>query len=433
LTRRGPSRGVSPFVAATRSILFVALRQLWARKLLNGIAVFGVMLGVLIYVAISGMIRGGQEKFLASMLRVSPHITIYDTELHPPTDLLAQHAGGPVAVTVSHRSPGDRQARIKRPQEIVAAIRQMDGVVAAAASLSGNVLIEYGGKERPVDLHGIDIAAQEAVTPLEAYVTAGNFRGLATSSDGIAVGAGVAKALGLEVGDTVHAAAQGSLPTNLRVMAIFDVNVPSVDKVRGYSSLRNAQLLLGKPDIVGRIEVRLQHEEDAVAVTARIEQAFAYDAESWQEANANYLALFAMDNTIVSFVSGAILTISGFGILAIQIMIVLQKKRDIAILRSVGLRQFDILGIFLLQGFAISLLGAGLGCGAGKLAVHYLGMMKTHMEGLVKSETFLITDSPAVYLHSVTFALVLGVLAALLPAWEGAKVEPVDVLRGQIG
>jgi lipoprotein-releasing system permease protein len=140
-----------------------------------------------------------------------------------------------------------------------------------------------------------------------------------------------------------------------------------------------------------------------------------------------------MDNTIVSFVSGAILTISGFGILAIQIMIVLQKKRDIAILRSVGLRQSDILGIFLVQGFSISLIGAALGCGAGKLAVHFLGMMKSHMEGLVKSETFLITDSPAVYVHSVTFALVLGVLAALLPAWEGAKVEPVDVLRGQIG
>jgi lipoprotein-releasing system permease protein len=419
--------------AGLRAVVLVAIRQLWDRKLLNGIAVSGVMLGVLIFIAISGMIRGEQQKFLASMLRVSPHITIYDTELHPPTDLLAQRVGGPVAAEVLHRSPGDRQARIKRPQEIVAAVRQMDGVVAAAASLSGNVLIEYGGKEKPVDLHGIDIAAQENVTPLEPYVTHGNFRNLATSSDGIALGAGIAKYLGLHVGDTVHAAAQGSLPTNLRVMAIFDVGVPSFDKSRGYASLRNAQVLLGKPDVIGRIEVRLQREEEAVAASTRIEQVFGYDAESWQEANANYLALFAMDRTIVAFVNGAILTISGFGILAIQVMIVLQKRRDIAILRSVGLRRLDILGVVLLQGFVISLLGGGLGCGAGKVAVHYLGLMKMHTEGLVKSETFLIADAPAAYTNSLTFALVLGILAALLPAWEGAKVEPVDVLRGQIG
>jgi lipoprotein-releasing system permease protein len=413
--------------------VFVATRQLWDRKLLNGIAMSGVMLGVLIYITISGMIHGVQKKFLDSMLKVSPHITVYDTELHPTTDMLAERTGGPVAADVLHRSPGDRQARIKRPLEIVGAIRQMDGVIAAAPSISGDVLIEYGGKERPVDLHGIDIAAQEAVTPLETYVTDGNLRSLSTTSDGIAIGSGIAKYLGLHIDDTVHAAAQGSLPTNLRVMAIFDVGVPGFDKSRAYASLRNAQTLLGKPDTVGRIEVRLQHEEDAVAMATRMEQAFAYDAESWQEENADRLTIFEQDNVTVSFVSGAILSISGFGILAIQIMIVLQKRRDIAILRSVGLRRSDILSIFVLQGFAISLIGGGLGCGAGKLAVHYLGLMKMHSEGLVKSETFLMADSPAAYTHSLTFVLVLGILAAILPAWEGAKVEPVDVLRGQIG
>ena len=82
---------------------------------------------------------------------------------------------------------------------------------------------------------------------------------------------------------------------------------------------------------------------------------FGYDSESWQETNANFLGLFAMQNTIISFVVGAILAVGGFGILAIQIMIVLQKTRDIAILRSVGFKRRDILSVFLLQGAMISM------------------------------------------------------------------------------
>ena len=161
-------------------------------------------------------------------------------------------------------------------------------------------------------------------------------RTLAVASDGIAVGSGVAQDLGLHVGDVVHAAAPGGTPLDLKVVAVFEAEIPPVDKMRAYVMLRNLQTLLGKPEIIGRIEIRLRDPELAVQVTERIERVFGYDAESWQETNANFLGLFAMQDMILRFVIGAILLVGGFGILAIQIMIVLQKQRDIAILRSVG-------------------------------------------------------------------------------------------------
>src|SRR5262249_27779442 len=148
---------------------------------------------------------------------------------------------------------------------------------------------------------------------------------------------------------------------NLKVVGIFDAGIPPIDNSRVYVTLRNAQTLLGKPDIVGRIDIRLADPDKAPALTADVERMFGYDAESWQETNANFLALFAQQNTILSFVVGAILSVGGFGILAIQIMIVLQKTRDIAILRSVGFRRSDILGAFLLQGAIIALAGAVVG------------------------------------------------------------------------
>jgi lipoprotein-releasing system permease protein len=127
------------------------------------------------------------------------------------------------------------------------------------------------------------------------------------------------------------------------------------------------------------------------------------------------------------------LAVGGFAILAIQIMIVLQKTRDIAILRSVGFRRADILSGFLLQGAIIAIVGAAIGDLLGHWVIVLLGQLKTRQEGLVKSETFLVYDDPAFYFYGVAFALVVGLTASFIPALRGSRVEPVDVLRGQLG
>ena len=235
------------------------------------------------------------------------------------------------------------------------------------------------------------------------------------------------------MGDTVHAASPGGKPLDLKVVAIFEAEVPPIDKTRGYTTLHTAQALLGRPDSITRIEIRLEDPETAIPVNERLERTFGYDGESWKESNANFLSIFAMQNMVVRFVIGAILLVGGFGILAIQIMIVLQKQRDIAILRSVGLRRIDILLIFFIQGVIIALVGGALGDGLGKLSLHYLAMLPVKAEGLVTSDTFLVHESPSVYVWGIVFALTVGIVASFIPAFRGSRVEPVEVLRGQIG
>jgi lipoprotein-releasing system permease protein len=179
--------------------------------------------------------------------------------------------------------------------------------------------------------------------------------------------------------------------------------------------------------------VQMTDGDKAQGLVEQLEGRFGYDVESWQETNANFLALFKQQNTIIGFVVGAILAVGGFAILAIQIMIVLQKTRDIAILRSVGFRRADILGGFLLQGAIIAMVGAIIGDLLGHWVIVLLGGLKTPQEGLVKSETFLVYDDPSFYVYGVVFALVVGLTASLIPALRGSRVEPVDVLRGQLG
>jgi lipoprotein-releasing system permease protein len=114
-------------------------------------------------------------------------------------------------------------------------------------------------------------------------------------------------------------------------------------------------------------------------------------------------------------------------------MIVLQKTRDIAILRSYGFHRRDILAIFLLQGGVLALIGALLGDAIGHQLVTFIGTLRIKQEGLIKSETFLVYDDPAFYVYGVAFALGIGLIASFLPALRGSRVEPVDVLRGQSG
>lgn len=426
----------SPFGKALRGafiVPFIALRQLWARKLLNGIAIGGVALGVLVFITLSGILQGFHLKFTAAILNFSPHVIVYDTELHPEPPLLARYEGTPIVARVAHDSPRERQQRIKRPTEIVRTLASMKGVEAAAPSLQAMVIIAFGGKTKSIDLRGIDPAAQERVTPMARYVTAGSLASLAIFNEGIAVGSGIAEELGLHVGDVVHAASPGGQPLDLKVVAVVESEIPPIDRSRAYALLRNVQTLVGKPDTVGRIEVRLRDPEEAFGAARDIENMFGYDAESWKQTNANFLSIFALQNFISRFVTGAILLVGGFGILAIQIMIVLQKQRDIAILRAVGLRRADILWIFLVQGVVLALLGGLLGDALGRLSVVLLMRLDVHVEGIVKADHLFVTDEPVVYVTGLAFALAVGVTASLLPAWRGASLEPVEVLRGQIG
>jgi len=414
-----------------RVVFFIALRMLWERKLLNGIAIVGVTLGVVTLIGINGIMQGFQQKFLRNILQVSPHVTMFDKELHPEAPILTRFYQAPVVARVAHESPSDRQLRIKRPDEVVAAIERLDGVVAASPSLNGSGILVYGGKEFPVDLRGIEPTRQEKVTPISQYLLQGTFRSFVAASDGILLGSGVASRIGARAGDVlVVSGPRGRL--NMKVCGVFEAGIPPLDNSRVYVPIHAAQTLLGRPDTVGRVEIKIADTEAATDVAARLESLFGYDAESWQEANANFLALFKQQNSIISFVVGAILAVGGFGILAIQIMIVLQKTRDIAILRSYGFQRRDILAIFLLQGGVLALIGALVGDLLGNQLVAFLGSLKIKQEGLVKSETFLVYDDPMFYLYGVLFALGVGLVASLIPALRGSRVEPVDVLRGQI-
>lgn len=421
-----------------RLVLYLAFRQLKDKKLLNAIAVAGVALGVCALIAMNAIMQGFQVRFKSEILKVSPHVVVNAKELHDDPPILARWAGargvrGDVLASVAREQPSERQTAIKRPYEIVRMLESLPDVEAACLGLAGQAIVGFGAQTLGVDLRGVDPEEQNRCTPLAGYVRDGSWRTFTSDRDGIAMGSGVAEQLGATLGDRVTVVSQVGGRVQLTVTAILDAQIPSVDKTRAYVHLAKAQALLRRGNDVGRMELRLHDPWRSELVAARVEQLTGYDAEGWQESNANFLSLFTMQNMIVDMQIGLLLIVGGFGILSIQIMLVLQKMRDIAILRSVGLRRADILGIVLVQGLVVAALGGLFGNLLGWRLVHFLGTLPVKSEGLVKSTTFQVYEDPAFYVYGVAFAVVVGLAASVLPALRASRIEPVEVLRGRLG
>jgi lipoprotein-releasing system permease protein len=414
-------------------VLFIALRQLWKRKGQNGIAVGGVALGVAVLITMSAIMGGFQMKFIGEILKISPHVTIFNKTVHPEQAPVWGNLPGTVVQRVYHRKPSENDLRIKRPHDIVRTLRAMPEVEAACANIVGQAIVSFGSKDLGADLRGVVAREQDDCTPVSEYMKEGTWEALQTNTSGVVLGAILASDLGAHEGDQIRVLTPGGAPRALKVVGVFETGIPPVDRVRIYVPRNTAQAVLQRPDTINRIELRLRDPEAGAALAASLERLIGYDAEGWREANKNYLSLYDLQNTIIKMVEAAILVVGGFGILAIQIMIVLQKTRDIAILRSVGLRRSDILFTFLIQGIILSLLGAAIGDLLGWRLVEFLGTLKVKVEGpLVRSPTFMVYKTSIVYLYGFVFALLTGVAASLMPAWRASRVEPVDVLRGQI-
>jgi lipoprotein-releasing system permease protein len=414
-----------------RTIWFIALRHLVTRKRQTAVAVSGMAISVIVLVCMTGLMMGFSHKFFGETLKVSPHITVTDEELAPPDPVARRTLGRDSVAALLHARPAERPQRIKRPREVVGAGRALPGVVDGAQQLVGQAILGYFDKTYPVELRGIEPEPQDRVTPIRDYIIDGRFEGLEQTADSIMVGSGVAEKLGATVGDRITAAGPEGTHVSLKIVAIFDCGIPPVDKTRAFVPLRTAQAILKRPDEVNSIGFRLADTDRAPDLASVIGLLSGYKTESWQEQNANWLSLFAFQTMVTRLVIGFLLVVAAFGILNILIMIVLEKKRDIAILRSIGLTRAQILRVFLLQGALMGAAGAALGCALGALAVAGIARIPVNFEGLVKTNHIVMWVEPWYYAAASAFAIAAGVIASIMPSRKAAATEPVDVLRGQ--
>jgi len=412
-------------------LAFIARRHLGANFLRTCISVGGVGIGVCFTILMQSLMLGFEEKFVTETIESSAHVTIFD-EYRAGTDDFEhwadRAAGMPVAVEGAR--PRARQFRIKKPLEILDAVRRVDGVAAAAPNVVGSAILSFGAKEAGSTMFGIEPETEEAVVATDQYVEEGRLTDLYSSGGAVILGSGVAERLGAKRGDTVNVAIRSGGQRSLRVVAILKTGVTTIDYSRSYVLVSLAQQVLGLGRDVNRIVLRLADHEQARDVAERIEGLVGYRTESWQEANQNFLSIFVIQQTITFIITSGILIVAGFGILNILIMLVMEKFPEIAMLKSMGFTARDIAATFFLEGCAIGILGVVTGATLGYYLTEFVGSLPIPQKGLIESEHLMMSDSPRSYVIATVSAMIVTMLASVLPALRAGRMDPVETLRG---
>lgn len=414
-------------------IFSVALQYLTHRKRQALISVVGVMLGVAFFIGISGMMQGMHRFFIQRLVDSYPHVKVSD-EYRAPKVQPAALAHPDAAVVIRGLKPRDEKQGVRNWRQIVAALKDMPGVTYSPV-MAGSAFLRYGGKDVAATLIGIDPRLEKGASKLEADMKEGSLDDLLTNPNGIIVGRTLAMKLGLRNGSRVNVISPAGVVLPMKIVGIFESGVTQVDGATTYAVLKKVQILQDKPNRINQINIRVGDVDAAPQVAESLERRFRYKAESWQEAFQNIFELFVVQNAIMYTTVTVILIVAGFGIYNIISSAVMEKYRDIAILKSMGFSAEDVVRIFFFQGILIGIVGVMGGWALGFGLTEMLANVKLSLKKDVPVQMDGFPIYRAAWLYGV--AGVMGIFSAAFAAWiparRAAKLNPVDIIRGASG
>ncbi len=412
--------------------LFIGLRYLRAKRkeafisLITVISMAGVMIGVMTLNIVLSVFTGFEEDLRDRILGFNPHI---------------------VVLSYSGTIPDERQ--------LLERIDAVPGVVAAAPVVYGQVMVSNQQNVAGVIVRGIDPDAEGAVD-LQRLISEGNLTALdekhpAPATDGsggtvelpgVILGKELVRQLGLGVGDVVNVisplgtpTAVGMVPRVKRfvVVGIFESGMSEYDAALIYMDMKDAQQFFDLGNAVTGIEVRVRDLYGAKDIGERIEKAigFPYHVRDWMETNRNLFSALKLEKTVYFIVLMLIVLVAAFNIIATLVMVVMEKRKDIAILKSMGASAAGVRRIFILKGLIIGLVGTLLGNVGGFIACWAL---KRYKFIPLPKDVFYVSTLPVKmypeYFVAVTAAsLLICLLATIYPARRAARLVPVDVIR----
>ena len=397
----------------------VAIRFLREGRMQTVLIIVGVAAGVAVVAYISALITGLQRNTLEKTLGAQAHVT-----LSAPDDVVLA-AGAPASGTTALVQT---QARAQRPRSIgnwrllVPVLEALPQVAGVSPMVAGAALAQRGEATKSIALVGVDLDRYDRIVSLRSKVVAGTAR--LGPGEGI-LGRELAADLAVRVGDRISLVT-GTVTDSLRVTALVDLGVRELNRRTVIVPLRTAQSLVGLPGGATSLDLVLRDVWVAQALAAELSQRLPYKVESWQDANAQLVAALHAQSISTGLIRGVVMMVVALGIASVLVVSVVQKRREIGILRAMGATRGQVLRIFLLQGAIVGALGSALGV---LLALGFIWVFTTLVRGSDGLPLFAITLSPVLALQVAAIATVCGVLAAVAPARSAAKLDPAQAIR----
>ncbi len=401
--------------------LFVALRYLFARRkqafisVISLVSMLGVTVGVMALVIALALMTGLQQGVRDRMLGSQAHVYVWKTsglaEYHPEVEKLLR----------------------------------VPDVLGAAPALMGKALVSKGDQQSFITIKGIDPALEPKVTDIASAITSGSFADLTDGDDenlpGILVGRELAGQLGAMLGDTVNVltpngtlSPMGVMPRQrrLKVVGIFQLGLFEFDQSFGYVTLGTAGRLAGKTD-PDHIELRVRDIYEAPAIAEEISdlEGTTYIAQDWADLNKSLFSALWLEKVAISIAIGLIVMVAALNIVASLVLLVMEKSRDIGILKTMGASATTIRRIFMLQGLVIGLVGTGVGATLGVVVATALDRTRAiRIPADVYQLSYLpFTVVPRDVVLVVLAAIVICFVATIYPSRQAARLDPAEALR----
>jgi lipoprotein-releasing system permease protein len=412
--------------------LRIALVHLLSRKKQTLVAMMGVTFGISMFIVMISFMTGVNDFLMDLTLDGSPHIHIYNP-VKTERSSLAERAfdTSQTRIFIRHQKPKQDLPRIKNGFQILREVRQHPEVTFASPQLTSQVFFNNGPIRFSGMVVGIDVKQENAMYKLYEKMESGSVDRLLSNRDGILMGEKLAAKMNVNLGDRVSLTTSGGGVFMMKVVGIFAFGITSIDDTRCYVNLQTAQKFLGKSsDYFTDLNIKIRDYRKAAILSPEFAARYGFKSEDWEASNASILAGEVIRNTMTYVVAITMLIVAGFGIYNIMNMTVINKMRDIAILKATGFEGGNIISIFLLQSVIIGISGAILGVLTGILISYGIDQIPFPARDFIKLETFPVSYKLKHYLLAIFFGFLTTLFAGYFPSRKASKVDPVAIIRG---
>ena len=404
----------------------IAWRLLITRKWAMALTLLGVGLGVALFIMAQAETQGLERFFVRTVLGTNGAIRLGDRlqdTLHSSAD-----EEGLLAITTTREGKLYVQG-IDDPEALRSAVQRFSGVKGISEVLEGQARASSGIYTEPVTVHGIMWEAHFPLSSLDEQLVQGSVARFKEAPEGLLCGSFLARRLGVRVGDWVDLTSNAE-SRRYRVTGVYETGVEDIDRNRLYLHLPEARVLFHRPHGGVYFQITIDDPKAATALAVQLEDTLGHHALSWQEREQVWLDIFWLIRFSSSVLVFMVILLAGVGMFNSLALLVLEKQRELAILRAMGYTRKDVRQIFALQGVMIYVIGTLLGWVLGALGTCALKYIPLRLRGLwVGEEPALAWDFDH-YLAAALIVAVVVFLASTIPARRAARLEPGEVIRG---
>ncbi len=414
-------------------MFFLAYRHLTSRKRQTVLAITGIAMGVAAYISIAGLMRGFQNFIIDQLVNNDAHIRISSREEYIEPHSL-DHIFFPNAAHIFWLSlPSGRRdsAKITYPSNWFNRLNNDPNVQAYSQQLVAQVIVRRGKITSTARLIGSDPARQIKVTNIAKYMLKGKFKDIGLSGNKIIIGSGLLNKLGAQVKESILLSSGQSSPIPFKIVGVFELGVKNLNDMLIFASLPDVQKVNQTPSQISDIAVKL-FDVTLANTLAQTWAEYSQDkVQSWDQANEGAMSVFKTQDIVRNTMTFSILIVAGFGIYNILTMAVSQKRKDIAILRSIGFEPKDISRLFIIQGSILGGIGGIIGTVLGYAICLTLAQISISPQRMIGTGKMMISFEISIYVYGFAMGLVSAIVASFLPAKAAGKMEPIDIIRSE--